>query len=113
MKDFTTSEYLNPVMAFIDALYTPVFDECAKYVLNADVLLKSNHSRNVIRIAAGEPLNFPVIHSLDVFRDIEEYAGYAATYDGELDRWLYNEQNRVMDAVRDRIIEKYGKEKTA
>jgi hypothetical protein len=105
MKDFTTAEYIDPVIAVFKALYHPITDKSVCDALNCDLVMQSNHSRNAFCVRAGEPFYTSVAN--DVYKQIKDYAEYASTEDGELDGWGWNEQQRVQHKIRDRLIEIY------
>ena len=113
MKDFTTPEYIDPVIAYFSALYTPVTDKRVMNALHCDLLMQSNHSRNAYVLRAGEPFYTSVHPVREIYNEIHEYAEYASTEDGELDEWSWNEQTRVNAAIRDRLIAKYAGGKAA
>lgn len=115
MKDFTTPDYINPVMGELRAFYTPVTDNAVLRALNCNLIMQSNHTRNALVVRAGQPFYYystsPAMKQ--IYKDIEDYANYASTEDGELDEWQWSEKQRVQAAIRDRLIAKYAGGKAA
>lgn len=108
MKDFTTADYINPIIGYFKAFYTPVKDRRTLEALNCTVLLKKNRVNEYKAIRANEPLytfNNPV---KELYAEVADYAEYASTEPGELDEWRYNEEERIQAAIRDRLIEIYA-----
>ena len=106
MKDFTTSEYIDPIIAAYKALYDPITDKRVLNALHCDLLLQSHHSRDAQAVRAGEA--FYSHFFKDVNSEIDEYAEYASTYKDELSEWKWNEKQRVHHAIRDRLLEMYA-----
>lgn len=109
MKDFTTPEYINPILAEIRALYTPIIDKAVNAALNCDMLLQSNHTRNAYTIRAGESFYYYSTSAATkaLYKELSEYAKAAETEPGELDTWTYYEEKRIQNAIRDAIIKEY------
>jgi len=109
MKDFTTSEFLNPILTEIKAFYTPIIDKTVNAALNCDMLLQSNHTRNAYIIRTGESFYYystsPATKTL--YKELDEYTKAAETEPGELDAWKYAEEKRIQNAIRDAIIKEY------
>ena len=108
MKDFTTPEYITPIIAEISALYTPVINPAVNKALNCNMLLQHNHSRNALVIRENETFYYSRGAARELLQEVKSYAETAETYPGELDRWTWDEETRIMSAVRDAIINKYA-----
>ena len=109
MKDYTTPEFINPILNEIKALYTPIIDKTVNAALNCDLLMQSNHTRNAYIIRAGAPFYYystsPATKAL--YKELDEYTKAAETEPGELDTWKYAEEKRIQNAIRDAIIKEY------
>lgn len=110
MKEFTTPEYITPIIGEINAFYTPIIDKTVNAALNCNMLLQSNHTKNALVIRAGQPFYYyagsPTTKEL--YRELKSYAEAAETYPGELDRWMWDEKTRIQNAIRDAILAKYA-----
>ena len=108
MKDFTTTDYIEPIIGYFKAFYTPVRDKKTLEALNCTVLLKRARVNEYKAIRANEAFyayNSPV---KELYAEVEDYAEYASTEPGELDQWRYNEEKRIQTAIRDRLIEVFA-----
>lgn len=105
MKDFTTPEYITPIINEISALFTPITDRVITTALHCDLLLQNNHSRNAYAITAGEPFYYRGTKAL--LQELKSYAETAATEAGELDAWMYREESRIHEAIRDTLLATY------
>lgn len=108
MKDFTTADYINPIIGYFKAFYTPVKDKKILEALNCTVLLKKNRVNEYKAIRAKQPLYTYNPAVKELYAEIADYAEYASTEPGELDEWMYNEEERVQETIRDRLIEIYA-----
>ena len=108
MKDFTTKEYIDPIIAQVKAFYTPIKDPVILKALNCTVLLKNNHTRDYKAVRKQDYffLYNPAIK--DLYAEVKDYANYASTEPGELDTWEIQEKDRIQETIRDRIIEIYA-----
>lgn len=108
MKDFTTNEYIDPVITYFKALYTPIKDAKVLECLNCTVLLKYNHANNYKAIRKGEAFYTLCQPVKDLYQEVRDYAEYASTEPEELDEWRYREEQRIQHTIRDRLIEIYA-----
>ena len=108
MKDFTTPEHITPIVAELCALYTPITDKIVLDALCCNLILQHNHSKNALVIRAGAPLSFHSASHKELLQEVKDYAETAETCAGELDMWQYNEEKRIMCAVRDNLLQKYA-----
>lgn len=111
MKDFTTPEYITPIIEEIKARFYPVTDNCVKAALNCDLLMQNRRSRDAFCVRAKQP--FYYFSSSNgamqrVYEKIKEYTEYAETEPGELHKWQYNEEKRVQHAIRDALLTLYA-----
>ena len=110
MKSFTTPEYIGPIIDEIGRNYTPITDAAALKSLDCVVLLQKKKSRDCIAVRTPDKGTFIYCSSHQARRilsDLDAWAEAAETYTGELDGWKWNEQKRIMEAIRKAIIESY------
>ena len=108
MKSFTTPEYIEPIITHFKAFYTPIKDKAILTALNCDVLLKNNHSGDYKAIRNRDCFYVYCTPVKDVYNAIQDFANYASTYEGELDQWMYDEQERLQNTIKNRLIELYA-----
>lgn len=107
MKAFYTPEHITPIIAEINAFYKPITDRVVMRALNCDLLLQSNTTRNAYTVRAGQPFYYNRGAVKELMQEVRDYAKTAETEPGELDDWTWNEQNRIMCAIRDALLKKY------
>lgn len=111
MRDFTTN--IEPVIDDIKSKYVIDNNPDICNYLQADLLLLepltgAEIGRNVIRISSKEDFYISNIKSLrQIFWDIEDFSAAVSTFTGELDSWEKNEKQRVLNAVRDALINEF------
>lgn len=109
MKDFTTPEYIAPIMDEIRTLYKPITDRATCTCLDCIVLLQKRTSRDAL--AVREPSKGAFYYSgpaaRDLFRKLDEWTQAAETEPAELDRWKWYEQKNIMEAIRTALIDEY------
>lgn len=108
MKSFTTAEYIDPIITYFMALYTPIKDKKVLEALHCNVLLQSNHSNNAYAIRRDNPFYCSNHITRELYKELSDYAESASTYDGELDGWRYAEQDRIQHTIRDRLIDVFS-----
>lgn len=106
MRDYTTNGHINPVIEEITEKY--YIETAYNKYLDCDLLLKSASTNDayIVRKSNDFYLNIKSIKQL--IKDINDYANYAATYEGELYLWSLREINRALNAIRDTLILKFG-----
>lgn len=109
MKDFTTPEYINPIIEEIKTEYSPEYSPAALKALDCIVILNKKRSRNSLAIRTPDKGGFyyssPATHK--VYKALAEYAAAAETEPGELDRWTWKEHTRIQEAIRAALIQEY------
>lgn len=109
MKSFTTPEYINPILEEIRRSYTPQYNKKSLAALDCVVLLQKRKGRDCIALRTPNKGAFyyysDTVKSL--FSEVRSYAEAAETYAGELDTWRFQEQQRIMEAVRAALLEEY------
>lgn len=111
MKTFATPEYIKPIIDEIKANYTPENSPATLAALDCVALLHKIGSRDYMAIRTPEKGGF-YYHgkaTKALFSDIEAWKEAAETEPGELDRWMYAEERRAMEAVRAALIDEYRK----
>lgn len=110
MKDFTTPEYITPVINEIFENYKPIRgNSAALKSLNAIGLLKKKKGREYIAIrtpGAGGFYYFSGKAIKALLKELDSWTAAAETEPGELDTWKYREENRIQEAIRAGIIKK-------
>lgn len=107
MKDFTTAEYVNPVLGWYRAMYHPITDKTVLDALHCDVLLQRNHGRFVKAVRKDGAFFTSCVSALKVYEEIDNYAKAVSTYEDELSKWAWNEKMRFNYEVRDALIKEY------
>lgn len=107
MKDFTTTEYITPVIEEIKEKYFLVNpDQTVKKCLNCVGLLHRKTTNEYIALRTGGPFfiwqHITTIKNL--YNVLKEWTKAAETYSGELDPWRYREEDAIQHAIRDRLI---------
>ncbi len=111
MKDFTTAEYVNPVLEWYRAMYHPITDKTVLDALHCDLLLQRNHGRNARAVRKDGAFFTCCVSALEVYKEIAKYAKAVSIYEDELSDWAWNEKMRFNYAVRDGLLKEYlGKE---
>ena len=109
MKDFTTLEYITPIIEEIKAAYTPEYSPAVLSALDCIVILNKKRSRNSLAIRTPDKGGFyyssPATRK--VYKALAEYAASAETEPGELDRWTWKEHTRIQEAIRAALIKEY------
>ena len=111
MKDFTTPEYITPIIQEIKATYTPEYHQSVLNALRCIVVLNKNGSRDALAIRTPAEGAFYITNraTRKVYAELKAWKEAAETEPGELDRWKYNEEFRIMETVRVALIAEYGK----
>ena len=110
MRRFDTPENIAPIFAEIKAFYTPVNNPAALVALDCVALLQKNRTRNYMAVRTPERGGF-YYHSrvtLELFKELDAWTQAAETEPGELDAWRYQEEHRIMEAVRAGLIREYA-----
>ena len=118
MRDFTTPDYIRPVICEIFTDYEPENTHPATLkALDCIAILKQKNGRGCIAIRTPDKGAFnyychPAINNL--LKAVSDFAETVETHPGQLHEWEYQEERRIMEAIRKGIIEKIQKgEKTA
>lgn len=103
MRDF--SDFAEPIANEILALYPERASDLAEKTLGGFIIEKTN-SRDCYIIRENENVHFfnIVPKAKELWNAINDWAGKASTYEGELDWWMYKEEQRVHNLARDIII---------
>lgn len=109
MKDFTTPEYITPIIEEIKTEYSPEYSPAALSALDCIVILNKKRSRNSLAIRTPDKGGFyyssPATRK--VYKALAEYAAAAETEPGELDRYTWEEHKRIQEAIRAALIKEY------
>lgn len=109
MKDFTTPEYIIPIIEEIKTAYTPEYSPAALKALNCIVILNKNRSRDCIALRTPDKGGFYYSSpaTSKVYKALTNYAAAAETEPGELDRYIFEEHKRIQEAIRAALIQEY------
>ena len=113
MKDFTTDNYINPIIQEIKALYTIVKDNNLKVYFdkindNCKLLLCFQNLYSPVYVNSDMPILPKTPQTLKaLYREIDNYSSYAATYTGELDQWNDHEKDLVLEAIKQKLLSLY------
>ncbi len=107
MKDFTTPEYITPVIEEIKEKYFLVDpDQTVKKCLNCVGLLHRKATNEYIALRTGGPFfiwqHITTIKKL--YKDLETWTKAAEAYTGELDTWRDREEDAIQHAIRNQLI---------
>ena len=107
MKDFTTLEYITPVIEEIKEKYLLLNpDQTVKKCLNCVGLLRKKSTNEYIALRTGGPFfiweHITTIKKL--YKDLQTWVMAAETYPGELDTWRYREENAIQHAIKNQLI---------
>lgn len=109
MKDFTTPEYIAPIIEEIKTEYSPEYSPAALRALDCIVILNKKRSRNSLAIRTPDKGGFyyssPATRK--VYKAVADYAAAAETEPGELDQWTWKEHTRIQEAIRAALIKEY------
>jgi len=108
MKQFTTNEYIDPIIAEVKAFYTPIKDPVVLKALNCNVLLQKNRTRDCKAIRSNDYFFIYTPSVKELYAEVKDFAEYASTEPGELDKWEMQEMDRIQKTIRDRLIEIYA-----
>lgn len=110
LKDFAR-EFATMIADAIWEFHTPLKKKSIREYLKCDAVFYSNHNPNVVLIVRyGQDFYCNNPYKNELREAIENYCECCETYDGELDEWGCNEYQRVMNKVRDRLIERFNTE---
>ena len=112
MKRFYTAEYIEPVISEIKTLYKPVYSQKVLKALDCKVLLQKRNARDSIAVRTPDKGGFNYYSGNAIkalFKDLAAWKQAAETYQGELDAWSYQEERRIMEAIRNALIREYAK----
>ncbi len=107
MKDFTTAEYVNPVLGWYRAMYHPITDKVVLDALQCDLVLQHNHTRDAKAVRKNGSFAIPHYITDDVYEEIDNYAKAVSTYEDELSDWAWREKIHFSHAVRDGLLKEY------
>ena len=110
MKAFYTPEHIAPIMDEIRRTWKPTGSKAAREYLHCEALLQKRGGRDFMAIRIPERGGFyytgPAARQL--IKELAEWTKAAETEPGELDRWLYQEEQRIMEAIRAALIDEYS-----
>lgn len=109
MKDFTKEKYIKPITDEIKRKYSPVkASKAALDCLHCIAIIKRNGTREYIALRPGEPFFiWEHIETVkELYKALQSWTEAAETEPGELDSWMYREEDRIQAAIRDALI--YG-----
>ena len=106
MKNFTTPEYITPIIEEIKTIYKPAGGPEALRALNCLALLQQRRGRAYMAIRTPEAGAFFYYGKAarKVYAELESWTAAAETEPGELDRWRWAEENRIQEAIREALI---------
>lgn len=111
MKDFTTTQYISPILEEIKSTYTAATDDITTHYFKCSLVLKHPITRECYPVKAENDFYIPNLRSYkDIVKKINAYTAAAETYPEELNTWNYREKTRVFYAVRDALIKEYIQE---
>ena len=112
MKDFTTPEYITPVINEIEKNYYPIINNAINNSLNCVCILQNKTGRAAYAIRPGK--TFYYSHNgksaalKALYTAIDAWTEAAETEPEELFLWNIREKDRIQDAIRDALIKKYA-----
>lgn len=110
MKAFYTPEHIAPIMDEIRRGWKPTGSKAAREYLHCEALLQKRGGRDFMAIRTPEKGGFyytgPAARQL--MKELAEWTKAAETEPGELDAWSYQEERRIMEAIRAALIDEYG-----
>ena len=110
MKDFTTSNYIAPIIDEIEHKYFIDWtSQEVKSIFRADIVLTpADGSNDAYFITPCRDTLIPNIYRFfDVFQEITLYSKAAETAPDELFYWSSREKDRVISAVYNALLKKY------
>lgn len=107
MKDFTTTEFIKPIIEEFTSVYKNITTDYYKKHLNCDLLFeKGKHNATAVR--RNQAFHYYGKSVIELEKKIRDFAKCAETYEGELDKWEWNEEERVQNAIRDELLKLYA-----
>lgn len=113
MKDFTTSDYITPILEDISGHY--FIDKAPAHIreyFKCILVLtpaKDEETHDAYFISEERRAALPDLETLQqLFAEIDDYTAAAETYPGELFYYNYHEKNRVISAMYKALILKYN-----
>ena len=113
MKDFTTADYIKPIVDEISRKYyidRPTKE--VKAIFNCDLVLTpaAENTRNRFLINPDRDTLLPDIYQfLHVFQEIKLFSKLVETYPGELDQWQDREKDRVIKGTYNELLRQYNR----
>ena len=112
MKDFTTADYIKPIVDEISRKYyidRPTKE--VKAIFKCDLELSpASGSNDIYFINSDRDTLLPDIYKfLYVFQEITLFSKAVETYPGELDQWQDREKDRVIKATYNELIKQYNR----
>lgn len=112
MKDFTTADYIKPIMDEISRKYyidRPTKE--VKAIFKCDLELTpvdANNDRYFIN-KDRDTLLPDISNFFDVFQEITLFSKAVETYAGELEQWQDREKDRVIKATYNELLRQYNR----
>ena len=110
MKDFTTPEYITPIIKEIESNYTA--DTNPAPAMNCKVIFTKKGTRTTFCVRENTSFYYSMDGRSAALKNLHaiilKYSNAAETTPGELDSWYYRELERVQHAIRDTLILKYS-----
>lgn len=111
MKDFTTADYIRPIIDEISGKYfidRPTKE--VKAIFKCDLELSPiDGSNDRYFINKDRDTLLPDIYQfLYVFQEITQFTKAVETYPGELDQWEDHEKDRVIKATYNELLRQYN-----
>ena len=113
MKDYTTPEYIAPIINEIEKHF--FIDQAPKnaFLININIILTAadepGPGRTCFLIGPENAGNIPTTAALlNLYNKIDEYTEAVETYPGELHNWSKSEKDRATLAAGTALIKKYS-----
>ena len=111
MIDFSSIEYIAPVIEEIKGKYYIENDSTIKKYFNCDLLLHHANSNNCIIVRHTDDFYISGIHALNkLLMQLTDYVIKVQTYTGELDDYEKNQEKKIYNAIRDKLIAEFRKD---
>lgn len=113
MKDYTTPEYIAPILEDIESHFFIDQAPQIKFLNNINIILtaadETGPGVTCYLIGPENPENIPTTSALlNLYRSIDEYTEAVETYPGELHNWSKSEKDRATLAAGTALIKKYS-----
>lgn len=108
MKRFDTPAYIKPIIDEIRGRYKPVTDKQLLNYFHCELILDNPKTREFIAVREADKTFYYYSSSTRaLLATVDDWKRAAETYTGELDRWFYQEERRIMEAIKAALIAEY------